>query len=79
MRGYNGGVQPAGYPGLHPTPGVKISTAVFVPPVSFSPENVITRPSPSVVTVGYQRPCAMLCTSVNVPVSGSKTALRGCP
>ena len=33
-----------------------------------NPEKVITRPSPSVVTVGYQRPCAMFCTPVKTPV-----------
>ena len=35
-------------------------------------EKVINRPSPRLVTVGYQRPCAMFWTSVNVFVEGSK-------
>ena len=48
-------------------------------PVSSSPENVITRPSPNVVTVGYQRPCAMFCTSVKRPVAGLNTAFFGWP
>ena len=52
---------------------------MLVPPVSFNPEKVITRPSPSAVTVGYQRPCAIFSTSVNVPSAGSKIVLRGWP
>ena len=43
--------------------------------LSLVPENVMTRPSPNKVTVGYQRPCAMFWgTSVKVLVSGSKNA-----
>ena len=34
---------------------------------------------PSVVTVGYQRPCAMFWTSVKVLVAGSKTDDFGGP
>src|SRR5439155_13669432 len=79
MRGYSGGVQPAANSWLHPDPTVYSSTAVFVPPISFNPEKVITRPSPSTVVVGYQRPCAMFCRSVNRPVAGSNAALRGSP
>ena len=37
------------------------------------------RPSPSIVTVGYQRPCAMFSTSANVPSDGSKIVFRGWP
>jgi hypothetical protein len=79
MRGYRGGVQPAGYSWLQPDPTVYISTDVLVPPVSSSPEKVITRPSPSVVTVGYHRPRAIFSMSLNNPVAGSNTALRGSP
>lgn len=52
---------------------------MFVGPVSLNPENVITVPSARLVTVGYQRPCAMLVTSVMTSVAGSYTALRGSP
>ena len=39
----------------------------------------MTLPSPSVVTVGYQRPCAMFCESVKRPVAGSNAAFRRSP
>ena len=51
-----------------------ISTVLLVSPFSSVPEKVMMRPSPSTVTVGYQRPCAMFCTSVKVFVEGSKMA-----
>jgi len=46
------------------------STAVFVAPVSSRPEKVITRPSPSRVVVGYQRPWAIFWMSMNRSVVG---------
>ena len=39
----------------------------------------MTRPSPRVSTVGYQRPCAIFWTSVKRLVAGSKTATLGSP
>src|SRR4051812_39824014 len=49
------------------------------PRIMLSPDRTSTRPSASVVAVGYQRDCAMSASRVHVRVRGSKTVVSFSP